>query len=135
MHPDTRRAMQLRLCLLIAFVLAHGSRAGDWPQWRGPEGTGVASGETLPLRWTTNENVRWKLPLPERGNSTPIIWRDRVFITQTAGDRRTLMCFDRKDGKILWQAGPSFGEKEPTHETNPQSSYKQLWCIGRQIAR
>jgi outer membrane protein assembly factor BamB len=107
------------LPLLSSWTLLH---AGNWPTWRGPEGTGVASGEKPPVRWSKTENVRWKTDLPEPGNSTPIVWKDRVFITQTAGDRRTLICFDRKDGKVQWQTGPTFGEKEPSHETNPQSS-------------
>ena len=74
------------------------------------------------MRWSTNENVRWRVPLPERGNSTPIIWRNRVFVTQAIDKegRRMLMCFDRANGKLLWQQGPIYPEKELTHETNPQ---------------
>jgi outer membrane protein assembly factor BamB len=121
----------LRLILLSCLGVA---QAGNWPAWRGPEGTGVAPGEKLPVHWSKTENVRWKTELPERGNSTPIVWNDRVFITQTVGDRRTLMCFDRKDGKVLWQAGPTFGEKEPTHETNPQSSSSPVTDGERVIA-
>jgi outer membrane protein assembly factor BamB len=96
----------------------------NWPAWRGPEGTGVARESNLPLRWSTNENVRWRTPLPERGNSTPIIWKDRIFVTQavSADNRRTLMCFGRKTGKLLWQKGVTYSEKEPTHDTNPYCS-------------
>lgn len=95
--------------------------AGNWPAWRGPQGTGVSSEKNLPLRWGTNENVRWRAPLPERGNSTPIVWGDRVFITQAISqeNRRALICFDRATGKQLWQQGPVHSEKELTHDTNP----------------
>src|SRR6266571_2737189 len=98
--------------------------AENWPAWRGPAGTGVANEKHLPQRWGTNENVRWRAPLPERGNSTPIVWGQRVFVTQALDKegRRTLMCFDRANGKLLWQQGPTYPEKEPTHETNPQCS-------------
>lgn len=51
-----------------------------WPQWRGPLGTGVAPAADPPLRWSETVNVRWKVQLPGFGTSTPVIWRDRVFI-------------------------------------------------------
>jgi outer membrane protein assembly factor BamB len=88
---------------------------------RGPNGSGVAAEKHLPLRWSTNENVRWRVPLPERGNSTPVVWGRRIFVTQAidAGTRRTVMCFDRRTGKLLWQSGVTWTEKEPTHDDNP----------------
>jgi outer membrane protein assembly factor BamB len=60
--------------------------------------------------------------LPERGNSTPIVWDQRIFITQAEENRRTVRCFNRDDGKLLWQSGVTYAEKEVTHETNPQCS-------------
>ena len=85
--------------------LAYSVSAENWPAWRGPQGTGVCSEKNLPLHWSTNDNVRWRVPLPERGNSTPIVWGQRVFVTQAIEqeNRRTLMCFDRANGKLLWQ--------------------------------
>src|SRR6185436_16691051 len=70
--------------------------AANWPAWRGPQGTGVCPETNLPIHWSTNENVRWRTPLIERGNSTPVIWGKRVFITQAISkeNRRTLICFD-----------------------------------------
>ncbi len=100
--------------------------AGNWPAWRGPHGTGLSDETSLPLHWSTNENVRWRVPLPDRGNSTPVIWGNRVFITQAIDGkpvhRRTLICFDRSTGKLLWQTGIDVTEREPTHETNPYCS-------------
>jgi outer membrane protein assembly factor BamB len=106
------------LLLSAVFALA------NWPAWRGPEGTGVARDSKLPVRWSTNENIRWRTPLPERGNSTPIVWKDAVFITQAIEkeNRRTLMRIDRKTGKQRWQKGVTYSEKEPTHDTNPYCS-------------
>src|SRR5690349_1485784 len=106
----------------LLFLLCSTVCADNWPEWRGPERTGVAHEERLPEKWSSTENVRWRTPLPESGNSTPIVWKDRVFLTQTDGARRTVICIDRATGKVVWQQGPSFPEKEPTHETNPQSS-------------
>lgn len=109
---------------LIAVLLSCGCAFGNWPAWRGPEGIGATHETKLPLRWSTNENIRWRTPLPERGNSTPIVWNDSVFVTQAIenGNRRTLICFDRKTGKQRWQKGVTYSEKEITHETNPQCS-------------
>src|SRR4030095_8219052 len=100
------RPILLSLLLLPAVVVAE-----DWPNWRGPSGNGVSEEKGLPLTWSATENIKWKVPLPEGGNSSPIVVKDRVFVTQNDGKRRTLMAFDRKDGKVLWQAGPTYGEK------------------------
>ena len=54
---------------------------GNWPTWRGNEGTGEAPGAKPPVTWSEDENVVWKTPLPGLGNSTPVIWGDRIFLT------------------------------------------------------
>jgi outer membrane protein assembly factor BamB len=108
--------------IALATVFATASAlAGQWPAWRGSEGSGLCDETQLPFRWSTNENVRWHVALPDRGNSTPIVWSNRVFVTQAiAGEnRRTLMCFDGRDGKLLWQRGPVWPDKELTHPDNP----------------
>jgi outer membrane protein assembly factor BamB len=116
--------MNRRVCLVGLLLLTPLLRADNWPAWRGPHGTGVTKEKDLPVRWSATENIRWKVALPERGNSTPIIWGDRVFVTQTIekDGQRLIMCFDRKDGKLLWQKGARGAAKEPTHETNPLCS-------------
>jgi outer membrane protein assembly factor BamB len=113
--------MHLRPCLAFAALIAVAASAlaGNWPAWRGPRGDGVTTETELPLIWSATENVRWKIPLPEPGNSTPIVWDDRVFFTQAEGERRTLWCISRGDGKRLWEAGPTWKEQERTHQTNP----------------
>jgi outer membrane protein assembly factor BamB len=91
----------------------------DWPAWRGADASGICREPNLPLRWSTNENVRWRVALPDRGNSTPIVWRDRIFITQAVANRRTVMCLDRRTGKLHWQAGPTWTEAEHAPPDNP----------------
>ncbi len=105
--------------IVVAFLLSGSLHGANWPAWRGPEGTGVTRETNLPLKWSVTENVKWMIDLPAPGNSTPIIWGDRIFLTQAVGPRRTLMCLDRKDGKVLWQEGPTWNEAERTHGTNP----------------
>ena len=118
----------------IAGTFCSSATAANWPAWRGSEGTGTTSETNLPLTWSGTENVKWKTPLPERGNSTPIVWEGRVFITQNVGNQRTLTAFDRKDGKKLWQAGPTYTEKERTHPTNPYASASPVTDGERVIA-
>jgi len=95
--------------------------AENWPEWRGPQGTGVSSEKDFPLKWSTNQTVRWRVDLPGPGNSSPIIWGQRVFVTQAVQkeNRRTVLCFDRSSGKLLWQSGVTYAEPEPTQESNP----------------
>ncbi|MFT5466132.1 MAG: outer membrane protein assembly factor BamB [Verrucomicrobiales bacterium] len=106
---------------LLPFVL----QAENWPAWRGDNsGSGATTETDLPLEWGKDKNVAWRVELPDRGNSTPIIWGDRVFVTQavTETNWRGLMCFDRKDGKLLWKSGLTFAKKERTHRDNPYCS-------------
>ncbi|MEE2812960.1 MAG: PQQ-binding-like beta-propeller repeat protein [Verrucomicrobiota bacterium] len=99
-------------------------QAENWPMWRGAEGSGVTTEKNLPLKWSAAENIAWKTALPQRGNSTPIVWGDRIFLTQPLEkeQRRTLMCLDRRNGKLLWQRGIKYEIKEETHRTNPYCS-------------
>jgi outer membrane protein assembly factor BamB len=121
--------------LLSAFLaLVTSTFAGNWPAWRGPNGDGVTPETDLPLKFSATDGVKWKVELPERGNSTPIVWGDRVFLTQAVGTKRILMCLDRKDGKTLWQAGPEYTEKEVTHGTNPFCSASPVTDGERVIA-
>src|SRR5436190_5575861 len=106
-------------CIVALSLFGSAAQAHNWPAWRGPLGTGISLEQHLPLHWGTNENIFWRTPLPEPGNSTPIVWGHRVFLTQAVNGRRTLMCFDRADGHLLWQEGPGYPQKETTHESNP----------------
>lgn len=110
--------------------------AGNWPAWRGPTGMGISAETNLPVRWSATENVRWRVPLPDRGNSTPIVLGNRVLVTQAIENenRRALMCLDRRDGKLLWQSGVTYPEKEPTHDTNPHCSASPVTDGARVIA-
>ena len=62
-------------------VATEGEGARYWPRWRGPSGQGLVSGKDYPDTWSATQNVLWKTPLKGRGNSSPIVWGDRIFIT------------------------------------------------------
>ena len=114
---------------------AAGEPPTNWPQWRGPAGTGVAEGANPPTEWNGTKNVRWKTPLPGRGHSTPIIFGDRVFVTAAipVGEKFSprpsgrpgahdnlpvdsehefvVVAIDRSDGSVEWQT--------PVHRSVP----------------
>src|SRR5262245_39978655 len=76
-------ALALALCCLAAPVRAGEFPKGaldNWHQWRGPLATGMAPKGDPPLKWDEKTNVRWKVAIPGKGSSTPIVWGDRVFV-------------------------------------------------------
>ena len=116
--------MKRTLLLLSALCSPLSAFADNWPMWRGANGDGTCSEAKLPLKWSQTENVLWKVALPERGNSTPVVWGDKVFVTQAIEKegKRLLLCFDKKTGRQLWDAGTIYKEPELTHATNPYCS-------------
>jgi outer membrane protein assembly factor BamB len=74
-----------RLGTALAIAVCGSVSAADWPQWRGPLGTGVTDERNLPERWSATENVAWKAGLAGVGVSSPIVWGDRVFVTSQIG--------------------------------------------------
>jgi outer membrane protein assembly factor BamB len=111
------------ICLSL-LTLSCSTDAADWPAWRGPHGNGVADETDLPVSWSATENVVWKVKLPGPSNSTPVVAGDRVFVTCASdkGKVRGVLCFERRDGKLLWRRDTPFTGEEPTHETNPYCS-------------
>jgi outer membrane protein assembly factor BamB len=124
--------------VIALLLLWNGGRAlaDDWPGWRGPGGAGISADAGFPLKWSETENVCWHAPLPDRGNSTPIVWGERVFLTQAIENehRRTVMCFSRDSGRLLWQSGVTANLKEPTNAQNPYCSASPVTDGKRVIA-
>ena len=116
----TLRSLSLMVCISAAST----ALAANWPAWRGPDANGITLEKNLPVEWSATKNIRWKVPLPDRGNSTPIIWGTRIFFTQAVEteNRRTVMCLDRSNGRLLWQSGVTYKEKDDSHEANPHCS-------------
>ncbi len=108
-----RRSGFATLC--FAF-LANVASAGDWPRFRGPNGSGVsADAAHVPTTWSPTENLKWKVALPGPGSSSPIVVGEKLFVTCWTGYgtgrgdggsqkdlQRTLLCIDRETGKTLW---------------------------------
>jgi len=97
------------LLLALAFVAQsslYGQQAqkpgNEWLQFRGPNGTGVAEGFTLPAEFSATKNLAWKTTVPF-ARSSPVITADRIFLTATEGDKLITLALDRKTGKLLWR--------------------------------
>ena len=104
------------LCVIVTGTL----RGGDWPSFRGPNGNGIANEPKAPLRWTADENIRWRVPIGE-GNGSPIVVSGKVFVLNASdsGRKRSLHCLDRTTGKTQWVKTVETNKKSPTHQTNP----------------
>lgn len=90
------------LCLSAALVRAAG--AGEhWTSFRGPGDQGHADATNLPTRWSERQNVAWKTPLAGKAWSSPVIWGDRIWLTNAFEDGRELfvLCVDKRSGKVL----------------------------------
>lgn len=131
--------LRLPLAVLGVALCAVASRADNWPAWRGPTGQGHSAEKNLPTKWNPKENVKWKVELADPGNSTPVVWGDKVFITQANKDRtpkkdpkekpdpkaskdgtvRSLICLSRADGKILWQKDVKYDTYERNYQNYP----------------
>ena len=74
----------------------------DWPQFRGPNASGISEDTNLPIEFGPATNVVWKTALPP-GNSSPAIAGDKIFVTAFEGDRLFTIALNRADGKILWR--------------------------------
>ncbi|MAG95003.1 MAG: serine/threonine protein kinase [Planctomycetaceae bacterium] len=124
--------------LLLALLPTCFAIAADWSCFRGPNGSGVATGQkALPTTWSETENLKWKAKLPGKGSSCPIIVGDRVFVTcwtgygvdaRDPGDianlKRVLLCIDRKTGKTLWsKEEPAVLPEEPYERMFAQHGY------------
>ena len=115
-------AMALQIC-----VFADDMAVDQWPQWRGPTGQGISNTAEPPIEWAEDKNVAWKVALPGKGHSTPIVWGQRVFVTAAipVGDAQppvydqaegshdnapvthhyefAVICLSRADGKEQWR--------------------------------
>ena len=133
--------------LLCSRPVLLGQTQGYWPQFRGPEARGVASGRNLPDRWSVDENIAWKTDVPGRGWSSPIVWGQQVFLTTAVnsgeleqpikglyfgGNRPEppdvqldykVICLDLDSGKTRWEQTVQLGRPDsPIHLKNSYAS-------------
>lgn len=132
----------------------HAFGGDDWPQWRGPNHDGSTDSRNLPMSWSATENVKWKVPMPSWGGSTPAIWGDRIFVTsaveagkgpdapvtkQMAGARKRagqdllLLCYSKKDGSEQWRRTLGGGNlhigKQNMASPSPITDGTHVWAL------
>lgn len=112
--------MILRLCV-TALVLFAVVEAGDWPQFRGLNGSGTADEKGLPVEFGPSKNVVWKTALPP-GHSSPVLIGDRIFLTAFEGKKLLTICLERSTGKVLWKREAPRDREMKLHKSNSPAS-------------
>ena len=108
----------------VALVPVEGEGSKYWPRWRGPSGQGYVAGTNYTDTWSDTVNVRWKVPVPGRGHSSPIVWRNYIFLTtaRDSGSRLSMFAYRRNDGTLLWERDVPTSGVERTYRKNTQAS-------------
>lgn len=78
----------------------------NWPQWRGPLGTGEALFGNPPVEWSETKNIKWKVRIPGKGHATPIIWEDKIFIQTAVETDQKIEKEESGDGEASERRGP-----------------------------
>ncbi len=118
------------MCLLISLNLVI---AENWPQWRGPKLDGTSDERNLPIKWSMTENIAWKLAMPERSASAPIVWGEKVFLSVAEDKNIYLWCIDRQQGNMLWKrllGGENRRQrKQNMSSPSPVSDGSNVWVM------
>jgi outer membrane protein assembly factor BamB len=100
-----RRPLHCVCALAMVLPLAaNRASAQEWTRFRGPNGTGLSDAKSVPTTWTEND-FNWRVELPGGGHSSPVIWKDRIFLTAANHEsaQRQVLCLSTIDGSILWK--------------------------------
>jgi outer membrane protein assembly factor BamB len=120
--------------LCLVFFLYLGAQGQNWPQWRGPEGSGVAAPGNYPVKFSKKDGLLWKSELPGKGGSTPIVWNDRIFLTSGIGEDEEgedgVLCYDWS-GKLLWQV--KLGKQSPGKHPRGSGSNPSIVTDGQRL--
>ena len=108
----------------VEMVVPQGEAQKFWPNWRGPSHQGYVKGTGYPDTWSDTQNVLWKAPVPGTGNSSPIVWGARIFVATSydAGARKSIVAFNRADGKKVWETFAPDAPAERPHAKNGHAS-------------
>jgi outer membrane protein assembly factor BamB len=110
----------LLLALLFA-VPAGAAVAPQWPQFRGPNSSGVAEQDKPPIEFGPETNLLWKAPVPG-GLSSPCVWGDHIFLTAAAEGKFLTLAVNRRDGKVIWQQAVTADKARELHKKNHPAS-------------
>ncbi len=117
----TYPSLMPRLLALLMAVVVSVLSAGEWPQFRGVNASGVSDARNLPVEFGPDKNVVWKTALPG-GHSSPVLTADRIFVTGFDEEKLYVITLDRASGKILWRRDVPRPRKEELHKSNSPAS-------------
>jgi outer membrane protein assembly factor BamB len=105
-------------------IAVEGEGAKYWPQWRGPSAQGHVVEAAYTDAWSPTAHIAWKVPVPGRGNSSPIVWGDRIYLTtaRDEGRRISMLAYSRADGRVLWDTAIAQDGVEWVHQKNGYAS-------------
>ena len=108
----------------VALIAVDGEGASYWTRWRGPSGQGTVAGTNYVDTWSDTTNVKWKVRVPGRGHSSPIIWKDHIFLTTARdyGAKVSMLAFRRSDGALLWETTVPITGVESVYPKNSHAS-------------
>ncbi|CAN5605799.1 PQQ-binding-like beta-propeller repeat protein [soil metagenome] len=108
----------------VEMIVRDGDAMKYWPNWRGPSYQGYVHGTGYPDTWSESQNVLWKVPVPGTGNSSPIVWGERIYMATSydEGRRKAIVAFNRKDGKKVWETFAPDAPPETPHAKNGHAS-------------
>lgn len=143
MEKTEEHHMRRMMILLTVMTVAMGSamllgvQADNWPNWRGPLSNGVSNEKNLPVNWSDTENVTWKVAMPDRSGSTPVIWGNTIFLNVAEGTTTSgalsLWALDRTKGDVLWKrpmgAGDERRRKQNMSSPSPITDGRTVWAI------
>src|SRR5258708_20490541 len=94
-------ASRIMLLTIVAGGIPQLVSAQDWPRFRGPNGTGVSETTGLPVEFGLDKNLTWRRKIPF-GRSSPILTKDRVFLTANKVDKQVTLSLDPITVKTVW---------------------------------
>lgn len=111
--------MRTKALFLVVAVCASTVYAENWSNWRGPSYNGSSPEKNLPSEWSKTKNIAWSADLPGPASATPAVWGDHVFVSSTDASSKTLkaLCFNRKNGQLVWQHDVSEGIRRDRRST------------------
>ena len=127
--------MRTIVLFVTAFLSTTAVLSANWPAWRGPAGDGVSPEKNLPVKWTTTDNIAWKVQLPQWSGATPIIWGDTIFlnVAESDGDTLSLWALNRANGNVLWKRPLSSGNnkqrKQNMSSPSPVTDGTTVWVM------
>jgi outer membrane protein assembly factor BamB len=117
--------MKKKSFLLILSALIPCSMKADWPQFRGPDGQGHSKEKNIPIEWSDEKNVKWKMPVPGKGFSSPVIFNNQIWMTSAENEGKSLhaICLDKDNGKLIHNIKIiSTDDAGPRHRLNGYAS-------------